>query len=142
MFRHRVIFSTSCPPFILVEGRIENKETIQKALSKKHNKKIKIISKPSNKDLGLLNISSQNTKLSLKARREEIRDLSGIFKGMENLFLLKNKIKLIESYDVSHFSGQNAVAGGVDFNVEGSCKDMYRIYNISKVNYSYYQRYY
>ena len=128
------LFSTSCPPFILVEGRIENKETIQKALSKKHNKKIKIISKPSNKDLGLLNISSQNTKLSLKARREEIRDLSGIFKGMENLFQLKNKIKLIESYDVSHFSGQNAVAGGVAFNVEGSCKDMYRIYNISKVN--------
>ena len=128
------LFSDNCPPFILVEKKIENKETIQEALSDKHNKKIKIISKPTKKDLGLLSICSKNTRLSLKRKVKVTKDLSGVFKEIEIKFKLSNELKLIESYDISHFSGKNAIGGSVSFNLEGKCKDLYRTYNISNDN--------
>ncbi|SVE19641.1 uncharacterized protein METZ01_LOCUS472495, partial [marine metagenome] len=56
------------------------------------------------------------------------------FALLEERLDLKHKIKLIESYDISHFSGKNAVAGLVSFNSQGKVKDLYRIYNISEKN--------
>ena len=35
---------------------------------------------------------------------------------------------------MSHFSGKNAIAGSVSYDVRGKVKDLYRIYNISKPN--------
>tara|TARA_B100001013_G_scaffold176658_1_gene106179 strand:+ start:3074 stop:4900 length:1827 start_codon:yes stop_codon:yes gene_type:complete len=129
------LFVNYCPPIILVEGTVSNKETIQKALSKNHGKKIRINTRLTKKDLGLLNICKKNTKISLKRRKEEgVKDLSTIFKELETQFELKNEVRLIESYDVSHHAGRNAIGGCVAFNSEGKQKDLYRIYNINKIN--------
>ena len=43
--------------------------------------------------------------------------------GIEN-------IKKIEGYDVSHFSGDNAVASCVVFSMQGPQKKNYRLFNI------------
>ena len=45
-----------------------------------------------------------------------------------------NKIDTIESYDISHHSGDNAVAGCVVYDKGGKAKNLYRKYNISKKN--------
>ena len=44
------------------------------------------------------------------------------------------KIKWIESYDISHHAGNNAVAGCVVYSENGKEKKFYRSYNISKEN--------
>ena len=43
-------------------------------------------------------------------------------------------IETIESYDISHHSGDNAVAGCVVYTRSGKAKNLYRSYNISKDN--------
>ena len=41
---------------------------------------------------------------------------------------------MIESYDISHHAGKNAVAGCVVYTAQGKIHDLYRSYNISKPN--------
>jgi len=128
------LYEDYCPKVILVKGKIDNKQTIQKALSKKHKRKIRIITKPTSKDQGLLNICYKNTKLSIKRSDKKQKDLSKIFRNLKKQFNLNNEIKLIESYDISHHSAKNAVGGCVVFNKSGKYKEFYRIYNIRKNN--------
>ena len=47
---------------------------------------------------------------------------------------LGHDLNLIESYDISHHAGKNAVAGCVVYSVEGKARNLYRTYNISKTN--------
>ena len=45
---------------------------------------------------------------------------------------LKNKNLTIEGFDISHHSGQNAVASAVRFSSQGPDKKQYRLFNIPK----------
>ena len=47
---------------------------------------------------------------------------------------LEEDIDLIESYDISHHAGKNAVAGCVVYSKEGKVKNLYRSYNIREEN--------
>ena len=47
---------------------------------------------------------------------------------------LKIDIDLIESYDISHHAGKNAVAGCVVYSTKGKASDLYRSYNIAETN--------
>ena len=47
---------------------------------------------------------------------------------------LQNQLNLIESYDISHHAGKNAVAGCVVYTSQGKASKLYRSYNISKSN--------
>ncbi|GIT33477.1 MAG: hypothetical protein Ct9H300mP3_10080 [Gammaproteobacteria bacterium] len=50
---------SACPSTILVSENLIDKHTIQVALSEYHNKKISIINKVRNKDIGLMKIRGQ-----------------------------------------------------------------------------------
>lgn len=128
------LYTKYCPPVILIKEDLVSKGTIQQALTKKHGKKIKIITRPNKKDQGLLEICNKNTKFSLKRRKKSSKDLSAIFRELERQFGLKNKLNLIESYDISHHSGKNATGGCVAFNTAGKYRDLYRVYNIKESN--------
>ena len=47
---------------------------------------------------------------------------------------LKENIKIIESYDISHHAGSGAVGGCVVYSSKGKLKDKYRLFNISDLN--------
>ena len=47
---------------------------------------------------------------------------------------LKTDIKVIDSFDISHHSGSNAVGACVVYDKKGKESDKYRLYNISKKN--------
>ena len=47
---------------------------------------------------------------------------------------LQKRSNLIESYDISHHAGKNAVAGCVVYTSQGKASNLYRSYNISKSN--------
>ena len=124
----------NCPNNIVISENILDKSNIERALSKQHGKKIRIITKPRKKDQGLLEISMSNTKLSNSKTPRKAENLSQIFKSLKEHLGLSREIKLIESYDISHHSGSGAVGGCVVYSNSGKLKDKYRLFNISKKN--------
>ena len=125
---------STCPNVILVSEDLIDKHTIQIALSEYHNKKVSITNKIRNKDIGLMKISQTNTDLYLKRHKRNKKNLSKVLSSLTEKLELKEAINLIESYDISHFSGKKALAGQITYNQTGKVKDLYRTYNISKKN--------
>jgi len=123
-----------CPSTILVAEELNDKNTLQMALSEFHKKKVHIRSRFRNKDTGLMKICQSNTDLYLRRQKRNTKSLEGLFISLKEKLDLNQDIKLIESYDISHLSGRNALAGQVTYNNEGKVKDLYKTYNISQEN--------
>lgn len=123
-----------CPNTILVSETLNDKSTIQKALTEFHNKEITITNKILKRNVGLMEISKSNTNFNLKRNKQSRKDLQKVFASLRDLLKLEEDIGLIESYDISHLSSDNVVAGQVTYNKLGKQKGLYRIYNISKEN--------
>ena len=124
----------TCPNTILVSEELNDKNTLQIALSEFHKKKIHIRTRFRNKDIGLMKICQSNTDLYLKRRKRSTKNLEDLFISLKEKLNLNEDINLIESYDISHLSGRNALAGQVTYNSRGKVKDLYKIYNISSKN--------
>jgi len=122
-----------CPPVLVVDQALKNKSLIERALSNFHSKKISIITRPGKKDQGLVEVCKANTEYTLRRNKEDKIILFKIEELRKELHIL-DKIELIESYDISHHSGDNAIAGCVVFTKEGKARKLYRTYNISKEN--------
>ena len=66
--------SDTCPKTLVFGEIIEDKSILEEALSIRHNKKVRIITKPGNKDKGLLEICSLNTNLASKRDNKNFKD--------------------------------------------------------------------
>lgn len=134
-FIKRHYFSKAyCPENIIVSETILEKNTIEMALSEYHGKKIKIITKPSKKDKGLLEITKSNTMLASQRTFKKTSDISNILVSLKDHLKLERKIEIIEAYDISHHSGAGAVGGCVVYSKKGKQKDKYRLFNITEEN--------
>ena len=129
---HHYFSIKNCPPVLVIGQEITNKNLIEKALSKFHEKRISIITKPSKRDKGLLEICKANTEFILKKDKTD-PDIDYKLDELKKELQI-NEIETIESYDISHHSGDDAVAGCVVYTREGKAKNLYRTYNISKQN--------
>ena len=129
---HHYFSSKDCPSFLVVGQNLINKGPIELALSRFHKKKISIISKPSKKDKGLLEICKTNTEFILKGDNTD-PNIDYKIEDLKKELRIK-EIETIESYDISHHAGANAVAGCVVYTLKGKEKSLYRKYNISKEN--------
>tara|TARA_B100000941_G_scaffold3161_1_gene2089 strand:- start:7652 stop:9493 length:1842 start_codon:yes stop_codon:yes gene_type:complete len=127
-------FSASdCPSTLVVGKKIDEKKLLEKALSEKHSRNISIITKPGKKDKGLLEVCKANTEIIL--RREKVdKNIQYKLRELKEGLAIQDDINIIESYDVSHHAGRNAVGGCVVYTTEGKSKTKYRSYNISKEN--------
>ncbi len=122
-----------CPPYLVISRKLKNKDFIEESLSKHHSKRIKIITRPSKKDKGLLEICKSNTEYSLGNKINK-KTLSNKLKNLESLLDMRNPIETIESYDISHHAGEYAVGACVVYSEKGRLKDQSRLYNIDKKN--------
>lgn len=130
---HNYLSTNACPSVLVVGKDLKNKKLIEEALSSFHSKKISIITKPAKKDKGLLQICKTNTELILKRDKTD-QDIDFKIDALKKELNIESEIDTIESYDISHHSGANAVAGCVVFTNTGKAKNLYRNYNISKEN--------
>ena len=103
------------------------------ALSEKFSRKISIITRPGKKDKGLLDACRANTEFALRKNQPD-KGIKIKFEELREGLELQNELNLIESYDVSHHAGKNAVAGCVVYTDQGRASKLYRSYNISKSN--------
>ena len=122
-----------CPDFLVTNQKFDNKSLLEEALSEKFSRKISIITKPGKKDKGLLDACRANTEYVLRKNKLD-KDIKIKLKELSEGLQLQNELNLIESYDISHHAGKNAVAGCVVYTSQGKTSKLYRSYNISKSN--------
>ena len=127
------LLGKQCPKFLVINQKLENKILLEEALSAEHSKKISIITRPGKKDKGLLDLCKVNTEYVLRKNKPD-KGIDTKFQELKAGLKLGNDLDLIESYDISHHAGKNAVAGCVVYSDQGKASELYRTYNISNSN--------
>ena len=120
------------PKKVLCTHLLESKELICKVLKKKFNANIQITHSPSKSIRPIYKLCKLNAKQIIENHLSKSDKYKFAFDDLKNHIGQKKGIKKIEAYDISHFSGNYAVASCVVYTNEGPSKKEYRIFNISK----------
>ena len=120
------------PKKVLCTDLLESKELICKVLKKKFNANIQITHSPSKSIRPIYNLCKLNAKQIIENHSSKSDKYNFAFDDLKNYIGHKKNIKKIEAYDVSHISGNHAVASCIVYTNEGPCKKEYRKYNIPK----------
>ena len=120
------------PKKVLCTDLLESKELICKVLKKKFNANVKITHSPSKSIRPIYNLCKLNAKQIIENHLSKSDKYNFAFEDLNNHIGQKKDIKKIEAYDVSHISGDHAVASCVVYTNEGPSKKEYRSFNISK----------
>ena len=119
------------PKKILCAYVLENKTILEDMFQAKHNKRVKIIHSPSKSIRPIFNLCKLNAMQVIKNHISKEDKYTFALNELSNYLGIKN-IKKIEGYDVSHISGDNAVASCVVYSKTGPLKNNYRLFNIPK----------
>ena len=120
------------PKKVLCTHMLESKELICKVLKKKFNANLQITHNPSKSIRPIFNLCKLNAKQIIENHLSKSDKYNFAFNDLKNYIGHKKNIKKIEAYDVSHISGNHAVASCVVYTNEGPCKKEYRIFNIPR----------
>jgi excinuclease ABC subunit C len=120
------------PKKVLCTDFLESKELVCKVLKKKFNVNIKITHSPSKSIRPIYNLCKLNAKQIIENHLSKSDKYNFAFDDLNNYIGQKKDIKKIEAYDVSHISGNHAVASCVVYTNEGPNKKEYRSFNILK----------
>ena len=120
------------PTKVLCTDILESKELICKVLKKKFNANIKITHSPSKSIRPIYNLCKLNAKQIIENHLSKSDKYNFAFDDLKNHIGHKKNIKKIEAYDISHISGNHAVASCVVYKNEGPSKKEYRTFNIPK----------
>ena len=118
------------PKLIILNSNIEDKISIEKALSKKENNNISITVAKKGTKAKVVALAEKNAKESLNRKLYETNNNKNLFEEISKKFDLKNNINLVEIYDNSHIQGTNSVGAMVTFGNEGFVKKKYRKFDI------------
>jgi excinuclease ABC subunit C len=120
------------PKKVLCTNLLESKELICKVLKKKFNANVQITHSPSKSIRPIYNLCKLNAKQIIENHLSKSDKYNFAFDDLNNHIGQKKYLKKIEAYDVSHISGNHAVASCVVYTNEGPSKKEYRSFNISK----------
>ncbi len=117
------------PKKILCVNILEDKTILEDMFKAKHKKKVKILHSPSKSIRPIFNLCKLNAMQVIKNHISKEDKYTFALNELSNYLGIKD-IKKIEGYDVSHISGDDAVASCVIFSRTGPLKKNYRIFNI------------
>ena len=120
------------PKKVLCTHLLESKGLISKVLKKKFNANVQITHSPSKSIRPIYNLCKLNAKQIIENHLSKSDKYTFAFNDLKNQIGYNKNIKKIEAYDVSHISGNHAVASCIVFSNEGPCKKEYRTFNIPK----------
>jgi excinuclease ABC subunit C len=120
------------PNKILCTSSLDTKELIQKVVKKKFNAKVNITHSPSRAIRSIYSLCKINAKQVIQNHLSKEDRYNFAFKELQSVMGLKIPIKRIEAYDVSHISGDHAVASCIVFSDSGPSNKDYRLFNIPK----------
>jgi excinuclease ABC subunit C len=120
------------PNKILCTSSLDTKELIKKVIKKKFNIKVNITHSPSRAIRSIYNLCKINAKQVIQNHLSKEDRYNFAFKELQSAMGLTKPIKRIEAYDVSHISGDHAVASCIVFSYSGPSNQDYRLFNIPK----------
>jgi excinuclease ABC subunit C len=117
------------PKKILCTYLLEDKIILEEMFQEKFQKKVKIIHSPSKTIRPIFNLCKLNAMQVIKNHISKEDKYKFSLNELSNYLGLKG-ISKIEGFDISHISGDNAVASCVVFSKTGPTKKNYRLFNI------------
>ena len=117
------------PKKILCTYSLEDKKILEDMFRTKHKQEVKIIHSPNKSLRPIHNLCKLNAMQVIKNHISKEDKYTFALDELSNNLGIKD-IKKIEGYDVSHISGDNAVASCVVFSKTGPLKKNYRLFNI------------
>jgi excinuclease ABC subunit C len=120
------------PNKILCTSSLDTKELIKKVIKKKFNIKVNITRSPSRAIRSIYSLCKINAKQVIQNHLSKEDRYNFAFKELQSAMGLTIPIKRIEAYDVSHISGDHAVASCIVFSNSGPSNQDYRLFNIPK----------
>ena len=124
--------SFSLPKKIILNTKPSNLSLIKQAVKLKFGKKISISSNVNSNMRKVAKLGKLNAYQVIENRINKSDRYSFALKDLTFNLGLRDKNITIEGFDVSHHSGQNAVASAVRFSSHGPEKKHYRLFNIPK----------
>ena len=118
------------PKKILCTNLLESKELICKVIKKKFNVNVQIIHSPNKSIRPIYNLCKLNAKQIIENHLSKSDKYNFAFDDLKNHIGHKKDIKKIEAYDVSHISGNHAVASCIVYTNQGPSNKEYRTFNI------------
>tara|TARA_B100000886_G_scaffold243270_1_gene170868 strand:+ start:3876 stop:5660 length:1785 start_codon:yes stop_codon:yes gene_type:complete len=119
------------PKKILCAYVLDDKTIIEDMFQARHKKRVKIIHSSSKSIRPIFNLCKLNAMQVIKNHISKEDKYTFALNELSNYLGIKD-INKIEGYDVSHISGDNAVAACVVFTKTGPEKSSYRLFNIPK----------
>ncbi len=119
------------PKKILCTNFLDDKKLLENMFNSKHEKKVKIIHTSSKSIRPIFNLCKLNAQQVIKNHISKEDKYSFSLDELSKYLGIK-EIQKIDGYDVSHISGDNAVASCVVFSKKGPLKKNYRLFNIPK----------
>ena len=119
------------PKKILCTNPINNKKILEGMFRHKHQKSVKIIQSANKSIRPIFNLCKLNAKQVIKNHISKEDKYTFALNELSEYLGIKD-INKIEGYDVSHISGESAVASCVVFSKTGPSKANYRLFNIPK----------
>ncbi len=117
------------PKKILCSYLLEDKKILEEMFKSKHKKNLRIIHSPSQSIRPIYNLCKLNAKQVIENHLSKKDKYTFALTELGDFLNLKN-INKIEGYDVSHLSGENAIASCVVYSKLGPEKNQYRLFNI------------
>ena len=122
------------PSRIISNQGFNDKKITEEFLNKYFGKKVKLATKLSNKDKGLLKLAESNSKQVKGFKRKKRRKYEEGLLDMHKIFKFKKEISRVEGYDISHQSGKNATGACVTYDKKGKNKQNFRLFKVSEKN--------
>lgn len=121
------------PVEVIVPVDIEEKGIIEKWLSEKKEKAVRIVKPERGEKIKLLEMAGKNAELALKDRLGLEESTTRILEELSDTLHLKNLPQRIEAFDISNTGGKEAVASMVVFESGRPKKADYRHFRIKTV---------
>ena len=119
------------PKKIITIDSLKSKDLLSKVIQKKYSLKVNFTHTPDKSIRSIFNLCKINAKQVIHNHISKEDKYTFAFNELKNAMNLKKDIKKIEAYDVSHISGDHAVASCIVFSNQGPQKKDYRTFNIS-----------
>ncbi len=121
------------PPEIIIESEIDNIDTLEKWLAERRGSKTKLTIPQKGKKREFIEFVKKNCRQILEQQELKIKINTKKIDELQNLLDLKKKPVRIHAFDISNFSGTDAVGSAISFFNGLPAKNEYRKYKIKTV---------
>ncbi|MEL7187385.1 MAG: excinuclease ABC subunit UvrC, partial [Pseudomonadota bacterium] len=129
-FMAQYYLGRDAPTEIILETPVEDGELLERALSNRVKRKVKIKSSVRGDRKRWLDMARTNAEQGLSLRVASNATIKRQFKALGDVLDLDETPERLECFDVSHTSGEATVASCVVFNTAGPLKSDYRRFNL------------